>query len=41
MVKEGHTAFLPEEIEWYDKLLATGLEDNWRKLNLIQQMLLV
>ena len=32
-LREGHTAFLPEEIEWYDKLLATGLEDTWRKLN--------
>ena len=31
--KRGAHCFLPEEIEWYDKLLATGLEDTWRKLN--------
>ena len=33
MVKRGAHCFLPEEIEWYQKLLATGLEDTWRKLN--------
>ena len=32
-LREGHTAFLPEEIKWYNKLLATGLEDTWRKRN--------
>ena len=32
-LREGHTAFLPEEIQWYEKLLDTGLEDRWRTLN--------
>ena len=24
---------MPEEIQWYEKLLDTGLEDRWRTLN--------
>tara|TARA_Y100000768_G_C23942655_1_gene665907 strand:- start:321 stop:1133 length:813 start_codon:yes stop_codon:yes gene_type:complete len=30
---QGHTAFLPEELEWYEKLTAMGLSDVWREKN--------
>tara|TARA_Y100001978_G_scaffold100717_1_gene90082 strand:+ start:694 stop:1506 length:813 start_codon:yes stop_codon:yes gene_type:complete len=32
-LREGHTAFLPEELEWYQILTKTGLEDVWRTNN--------
>ena len=32
-LREGHTAFLPEELEWYRILTETGLEDIWRTNN--------
>ena len=32
-LREGHTAFLPEEIEWYERLVNLGLVDEWRKRN--------
>ena len=32
-LREGHTAFLPEEIEWYKRLVNLGLIDEWRKRN--------
>ena len=32
-LREGHTAFLPEEIEWYQSLLDVGLRDKWREVN--------
>ena len=32
-LREGHTAFLPEEIEWYQNLLDVGLRDKWREVN--------
>ena len=32
-LREGHTAFLPEEIEWYKKLNDLGLKDVWREQN--------
>ena len=32
-LREGHTAFLPEEIQWYQKLLDLGLKDKWREAN--------
>ena len=32
-LREGHTAFLPEELEWYAKLTDLGLEDIWRTKN--------
>ena len=31
-LREGSTSFLPEEREWYDKLMAWGLHDTYRKL---------
>ena len=32
-LSQGHTAFLPEEIEWYKKLTDLGLVDIWRERN--------
>jgi exodeoxyribonuclease-3 len=32
-LSQGHTAFLPEEIEWYKKLTDLGLADIWREKN--------
>ena len=32
-LSQGHTAFLPEEIEWYKKLTNLGLVDIWRERN--------
>ena len=32
-LSQGHTAFLPEEIEWYKKLTDLGLADIWRERN--------
>lgn len=32
-LREGHTAFLPEEIEWYKMLTNLGLHDFWRENN--------
>ena len=32
-LREGHTAFLPEEIEWYKMLTDLGLHDFWREKN--------
>ena len=32
-LSQGHTAFLPEEIEWYKKLTNLGLVDVWRERN--------
>ena len=32
-LSQGHTAFLPEEIEWYKKLTDLGLVDVWRERN--------
>ena len=32
-LREGHTAFLPEELEWYEKLTNIGLKDVWREKN--------
>ena len=32
-LSQGHTAFLPEEIEWYKKLTDLGLVDIWREKN--------
>ena len=32
-LREGHTAFLPEELEWYKKLTNIGLKDVWRQKN--------
>ena len=32
-LREGHTAFLPEELEWYEKLTNIGLKDVWRERN--------
>ena len=32
-LREGHTAFLPEEIEWYKMLTDLGLHDFWRENN--------
>ena len=32
-LSQGHTAFLPEEIEWYEKLTDLGLVDIWRERN--------
>ena len=32
-LSQGHTAFLPEEIEWYKKLTELGLVDIWRERN--------
>ncbi|MFZ5756232.1 MAG: exodeoxyribonuclease III [Pseudomonadota bacterium] len=32
-LKEGHCSFLPEEREWFARLLDWGLVDSWRRLN--------
>ena len=32
-LREGHTAFLPEELEWYQKLIDLDLKDIWRDRN--------
>jgi len=32
-LREGHTAFLPEEIEWFSNLISIGVEDIWREKN--------
>lgn len=32
-LREGHTAFLPEEIEWYKMLTDLNLHDFWRERN--------
>ena len=32
-LREGHTAFLPEELDWFEKLQSIGLEDIWRGRN--------
>jgi exodeoxyribonuclease-3 len=32
-LREGHTAFLPEEIEWFSNLTDIGIEDIWRTNN--------
>ncbi len=32
-LSQGHTAFLPEEIVWYEKLTNLGLKDIWRERN--------
>ena len=32
-LSQGHTAFLPEEIEWYKKITDLGLADIWREKN--------
>ena len=32
-LREGKTSFLPEEREWYQRLLDWGFTDSWRQLN--------
>jgi len=32
-LSQGHTAFLPEELEWYERLTSLGLNDIWREQN--------
>jgi len=32
-LSQGHTAFLPEELEWYERLTSLGLKDIWREQN--------
>ncbi len=32
-LREGHTAFLPEELDWFSELTSIGLEDVWRIKN--------
>jgi len=32
-LREGHTAFLPEELDWFSKLKSIGLEDEWRNIH--------
>lgn len=32
-LREGKTSFLPEEREWYERLLDYGFSDSWRQLN--------
>ena len=32
-LREGHTAFLQEELEWYQKLIDLDLKDIWRDRN--------
>ena len=32
-LREGHTAFLPEELQWFSNLTSIGLEDIWRTNN--------
>lgn len=32
-LRDGKTSFLPEEREWYERLLSFGLADSWRQLH--------
>ncbi|MCB1836197.1 MAG: endonuclease/exonuclease/phosphatase family protein, partial [Alcanivoracaceae bacterium] len=32
-LRDGKTSFLPEEREWYERLLGFGLADSWRQLH--------